>query len=75
MLRTNYVCEFRAREGCIFVHVGVTAESRCKACEWMKHCANLTAKSSPEQTLAAPPGGSVECSFLQLAWTAERLNL
>jgi hypothetical protein len=75
VLRTNYVCEFRARERCTFVHVGVTAEDRCNACEWLKQCANLTAKSTREQTLAMPVAGSVECSFLQLAWTAERLNL
>ena len=41
----------------------------------MKQCANLTAKSTRKQTLAMPVAGSVECSFLQLAWTAERLNL
>jgi hypothetical protein len=46
----------------------------CKACEWMKGWLNLDAKSSPEQTLTMPAGGLLECSFLQLAWTAEWLN-
>jgi len=74
VLRTSYACEFRARERCIFVHAGLTADNHCKACEWMKQCANVAAKSSPEQTLAMPAKGLVKCFFLQLAWTAERLN-
>jgi hypothetical protein len=48
VLRTSYACEFRARERCIFVHVGVTADNHCKPCEWMKQCANVAAKSSDE---------------------------
>jgi predicted RecB family nuclease len=68
------VCDFRARERCIFVHVGVTARDRCNACEWLKQCANVATKSAPEQTLAMGVSGARECSFLQLAWTAARLN-
>jgi hypothetical protein len=41
----------------------------------MKQCTSLAAESSHEQILATPLESSVECSFLQLAWTAERLNL
>lgn len=70
----HHVCDFRARGRCTFVHVGVTARDRCKACEGMNQCANAALKCSPEQTLAMVARPSVECSFLQLAWTAERLN-
>ena len=68
------VCDFRARERCIFVHVGVTARDRCNACEWLKQCTNGVAKSARKQTLATGVSGALECSFLQLAWTAARLN-
>jgi hypothetical protein len=48
-----YACEFRAREVCICVHVGLAAGNHCKACEWVKKRANISAESSREQKLAS----------------------